>query len=180
MAKKKKITNAAAGLSKAQIAESVEKFAHAKARHDHITAKMNKELDSVRDRYAEQLEAHAQTMLEQQAVCEAWSKANREKQFGKRQSVEFTHGTLVFRQGNIRVKLPSKTSEAEVINRLAGIDGGDKYVRIPAPELNREGLLADRKIIRQDILEATGIQFAQSERFYVEPRLDDPVPAGGN
>jgi len=174
----KKRTNTAANLTKSQIAEVVEKYAHAKARHDHLTAKMNKELDTVRDRYSEQLEAHAQTMTEQEAVAEKWAKSNRETEFEKKQSIEFTHGTIGFRLGQPRVKLPSKTSEGETIETLKSIPGCEKYIRNPAPELNKECLIADREIINPEILLQVGITFPQTERFYMEPRLDEPVPAG--
>jgi len=175
----KKRTTAAANLTKTQIGDAVEKFAHAKARLDHLTAKMNKECDAIRDGYREQLEAHIATMREQEAVCESWAKANRDIEFGKKQSIEFVHGTLVFRLGNIRLKLPSSVTEAEAIAHLREYEGTEKYIRTPAPELNKDALIADRQIINRELLRLCGITFPQTERFYVEPRLDDPVPAGG-
>jgi phage host-nuclease inhibitor protein Gam len=56
---------------------------------------------------------------------------------------------------------------------LVKIRLGAKWLRIKE-EVNREKIIADRKIITNDGLTALGLKIVQDESFYIEPKLDQP------
>ncbi len=53
--------------------------------------------------------------------------------------------------------------------KLADLSWGKRYLRVPAPEVNKEALLADRAELSPAELRQAGLRIAREERFFITP-----------
>ena len=56
-----------------------------------------------------------------------------------------------------------------IAQKLGEVAWGRRYLRTPAPEVNKEALLADRTEHSPAELRAVGLKIVQDERFYITP-----------
>ena len=107
---------------------------------------------------------------------ETWAKEN-PGAFGEKRSLDCTHATIGFRITPPRIERASrKWTWAAVALKLADLGWGKRYLRIPAPEVNKEALLADRAELSVIELRQAGLRISQEERFFIAPH-DGPESA---
>ena len=168
-AKKKVLTD----ISKEQAEDAFAAYSKADSRSEELTAKMEQEITKVRQKYADELDALAETKRENVEVLETYAKENKEL-FLTRKSVEMTHGVIGFRTGTHKLaKLKGFTWDdvKEKVKKLL-----PDYIRTKE-EINKEGLIADRDNNDVNKLFAKcGIEVEQDETFYVQPKKEE-VPA---
>jgi phage host-nuclease inhibitor protein Gam len=101
----------------------------------------------------------------------AWAEAN-PAEFRGLKSLDLTHAVIGFRTGQPQLKPLRGQTWASILD-LVKIRLGAKWLRIKE-EVNREKIIADRKMITNDGLTALGLKIVQDESFYIEPKLDQP------
>jgi len=99
-----------------------------------------------------------------------WAKAN-PSEFGDKRSIEFLHGTIGYRKGNPSVTQLRGHTVDETIETLK-IDAPE-FIRTKE-EIDKEAILAaDAKgELEAGELADYGLQISQTEKFYVEPKLE--------
>lgn len=167
--KKKVLSN----ISREQAEDAFAAYSKADSRSEELTAKMEQEITKVREKYADELDALAETKRENVEVLETYAKENKEL-FLTRKSVEMTHGVIGFRTGTHKIaKLKGFTWDdvKEKVKKLL-----PDYIRTKE-EINKEGLIDDRDNNDVNKLFAEcGIEVEQDETFYVQPKKE-AVPA---
>lgn len=172
---KKRIQNQAASLTRADLVDIVGEIAAAQIKHDKTVAQMNTEIDAARARHQEQVEALQATIKEKSLIAEAWARAHPD-QFDKTRSIDFGRGIVGFRTGQPTLKALKGWTLKDVLAALKRLAWGKNFVRI-REEIAKDELIAARKTITDAMAAKAGFEFVQEERFFVEPKLDDPVPA---
>ena len=136
------------------------------AKKDARVAEIEKQFD------AEMAEVRG-SIADLEADCRDYCEANRTDPDLFRdgnKSRETSLCTMGFRMSPPRVETTSrKVKWADVVTRLLRLPWGKAYVRTPAPQPDKEALLADRQRLTPEQLTAAGIQFAQDESFFLEP-----------
>jgi len=99
-----------------------------------------------------------------------WAEWNREAEFKGRQTIETRHGELGWRVGQPTLKPLAGWNWKRVLAKLEELAAFWEYVR-RKPEVDREGLLRDRKSLE---LAAVGCKVVQEEGFFVEPKVEQP------
>lgn len=136
-----------------------------------LLARMDGELQAVRERYQGRMETLARVLAEKTGAACAWAEANPEE-FGRRRSVDFRHGVAGFRLGPPRLKTALKWKWDGVLQALRELPWGRAYIRVKE-EINKEQLIADAGAgtLSEADLRKAGTRLAREETFYVEPRL---------
>ena len=135
-----------------------------------IEATLNDELKAVRDRYQEELGTLGNDADAEFRMLKEWAEAHPEE-FKDRKSMELTHGALGFRTGTPAVKYLKKITEEMAIGLMgAKPEFRAKYVR-ELVELNKQAIIEDREALK-DELACFGLRIAQSETFFVEPKIE--------
>lgn len=108
--------------------------------------------------------------LAEEAVLE-YSTANRAALFADKKSRETGLATFGFELTPHRVETGNKKIKwKDVVARLTRLPWGKVYVRKPAPQPDKEQLLADREKLTPEQLTAAGVQFCQDEQFFIRPK----------
>lgn len=175
-----KSTTSPSSLSRDQIESLVSDIASLKNNQRIITAKMDDEIQSARDRHESGLAAIADDLKQKTAIVQAWAESN-PAEFGKRKSIEFGSGIIGFRTGTPKLKLLLKWKWDMVLQALKAAAWGREYVRTKE-EIDKESLIRDAqhpdplitdRLITEPDLRRIGVQIVQDETFYVEPKLTE-------
>lgn len=59
---------------------------------------------------------------------------------------------------------------SSVATRLEGLKWGEPFVREPAPEVDKDAILAARETLTEHQLKTAGLRIEQPEKFYVQPK----------
>lgn len=166
---------AAQALSREEIGERVGRITAATIEQDRQTAKMNKELDAIRAKYAERLEAAAADIASNAEIVEAWAQGHRDL-FEKTRSIEFARGTIGFRLGNFKVVPKKGVTLKTITETLAKMPWAKPFVtREKVTTLNREAIIAARDTLTAEQCAKGGFSVEQDDNFYVEPKQDEPA-----
>lgn len=156
-------------ITKNQAEDAFADFAAADAKQQQITAIMDQQITKIRDKYAEDLNLLTATKTGAFDVMQAYAENNRDD-FGKKKSMELTHGTIGFRTGTPALKT-AKGFTWKAIAILLNRDFAD-YVR-SVIEPAKDKILADReKPAVISMMEKCGIVVDQAESFFVEPKKE--------
>jgi phage host-nuclease inhibitor protein Gam len=134
-----------------------------------LMASMDREIDRVRERYAEKLGNVEAAIVLRLALLEAAAQANPEK-FKDKKSVEFLSGTIGFRTGMPCLKTLAKWTWDKVLKRLVA-EKREEFVQEVQPRVNKEAILTARDALGEKGLAALGVKVHQDETFYAEPKL---------
>jgi phage host-nuclease inhibitor protein Gam len=149
--------------------DAMGKFAVAANKISSIEAKMNQELQEIRDRYTDDLNKLEEQKNEQVEVLEAFAYEQQEN-WGKRKSMELLHGTIGFRTGTPKVKFEKGFNGKSVTAIMA--EHFPDYVR-SVQELDKEKLIANRE---EDgfasICKKAHIEVVQDETFFAESKQE--------
>lgn len=134
-------------------------------------ASMNADVQRAQERYAYGLGQLKKELEAKVARVQSWALANPEE-FGKRKSIEFTHGTVGFRTGTPKLALLNrKWNWEKALERVEALL--PNFIR-SKPEIDKEAILAQRdEEVLQFAIEECGMKVVQDESFYVEPTMDE-------
>lgn len=135
---------------------------------------MNKKIDAIKAAHQVRQSAPAEEIKTKTAVLERWAINHREI-FGDRRSLDLPRAVIGFRTSTPSVKPVKGMTIGDVIENLLRMPGGDRFVRYPKPELDKQAVLAERDAF-SDLFEKVGIQIVQEERFFIEAKAEE-VPA---
>jgi phage host-nuclease inhibitor protein Gam len=167
--KKKVFTNVT--LEQAQ--EASRQYAVRQTQLASIEAKMNTEINKVKDKYKDQVTELKEMLDEPVAVLEAYATANKDS--WKKKSMELLHTVIGFRTGNPKVDKKSAFTWKAVLELLQQ-HKMKRFIRT-IEEINKEEILAldaekDKALLNQ-LKENAGVFISQDESFYVELKKED-------
>lgn len=136
-------------------------------------AKMNDEIQSVRDRYDKQTKRLRDQQAGLTTDIENYCIAHKDE-FERTRSKDLTHGVVAFRTNPPKVAfLNRKYNLNTVIELLRKLGLAKRYLRVKE-DLDKEAILADSaaKEITDTKLAACGLKIDQSESFSIEIKWD--------
>ena len=159
------------GINRDEAEKAFAEFAKADAEVQSINAKMDVEMTKIREKYADKLAELEETKEKNFEIVQAYATENKEELFIRRKSIECVHGTYGFRTGTPKLKTLKGFTWGAVVNLCK--EFLPEYVRTTF-EVAKDKLLADRD--KEEVnqhFEKVGIQVAQDETFYLEPKKED-------
>lgn len=159
------------GITRDEAEKAFAEFAQADAKVRSIGAKMDLEMTKIREKYADQLAELEEVKEKNFDIVQTYALENKEELFCKRKSVESAHGVFGFRTGTPKLKTLKGFTWGAVVNLCK--EFLPEYVRTTF-EVAKDKLLADRD--KEEVnqhFEKVGIQVAQDETFYLEPKKED-------
>ncbi len=136
-----------------------------------ITAQMDLQIASVRERYEPLLGEIKSSLEEKVEVARVWAEAN-PLAFGKKKSIEFLSGTVGFRTGTPRLALKSRSWTWEKV--LTAMHEHLPHFIRTKPEIDKESIIAEHAEIGDEYLATMcGVVVTQSESFFVEPNITE-------
>ena len=159
------------GITRDEAEKAFAEFAQADAKVRSIGAKMDLEMTKIREKYADQLAELEEVKEKNFDIVQTYALENKEELFCKRKSVESAHGVFGFRTGTPKLKTLKGFTWGAVLNLCK--EYLPDYVRTTF-EVAKDKLLADRD--KEEVnqhFEKVGIQVAQDETFYLEPKKED-------
>lgn len=156
-------------INKESAEEAFAKFAECDAKQQRIQATMDVAITKIREKYAEELSVLGEMKAESFEVIQAYAESNRDD-FGKRKSMEFTHGIIGFRTGTPKLKTLKGYTWQAVTNLIK--EFLPSYIRT-VDEPAKDRLLADRDVPEIALVfPKVGIMVDQDESFFVEPKKE--------
>lgn len=170
MAKKRTSKVVVQGVTSEQAEQAFADYATADAKIQETTARMDKEMIKVREKYSESL-TDAQSLKDKSfEVLQIYATEHPEL-FSKKKSIDGAHGTYGFRTGTPKLVTLKGFTWPAVTNLLK--EFLPDYVRT-TDEAAKDRLLADRELESVgELLPKCGIKVAQTETFYVELKKED-------
>jgi len=152
-----------------QLDAVVENIVQLQLDHEELQRTQEREIAAIRQKYRAPLAELERYLLIEKSWAEKWAVENPHA-FGEKRSLDCTHATIGFRVTPPRIERASrKWTWSAVALKLADLGWGKRYLRVPAPEVNKEALLADRAELSPVELRQAGLRIAQEERFYIAP-----------
>ncbi len=137
------------------------------------------EIASIRQRFRGPLAELDRYLLLETTWVETWARTNAGAFPDEKRSLACTHATIGFRVSPPRVDRASrKWNWTDIAAKLGELAWGRRYLRQPAPEVNKEALLADRAELDAVELRKVGVKIVQEERFFIAPHGPSTLPAG--
>ena len=150
------------GVTREAADEAFANYAKADAQSAKITADIELQCAKIREKYANKLAELEGEKEKAFDTLQAYATENQAELFSKKKSLEMAHGVIGFRTGTPKLKTLQLVKEF-----LPG------YVR-QTEEIAKDKLLADRDTEEMaPQMAKCGIQVAQDETFYVEPKKED-------
>lgn len=160
-----------AGITREDAEKAFAEFAAADAKVRSIGAKMDLEMNKIREKYAEQLAELEDAKERNFEIVQSFATENKDELFLKRKSVESAHGVFGFRTGTPKLKTLKGFTWSSVLKLCEEFLPG--YIRT-TNEVAKDKLLADRdKEEVSGLFDKVGIQVVQEETFYLEPKMED-------
>lgn len=131
---------------------------------------LDQELTSIRGQYEHTITKLGQDLDQRVELVRAWAEGNPDE-FKGLKSLDLVHGIIGWRTGQPTLKTLSGWTWDRVLEKLETI-GWFSYIR-SKKEVNKQQILAERETIAPENLRAIGVKIAQSEAFYVEPKLEE-------
>ena len=159
------------GVSRESAEEAFATYAKAEAKRAKITADIELQCAKIREKYAANL---AELDMEKEQAfdtLQAYAVENQAELFTKKKSLEMSHGVIGFRTGTPKLKTLKGFTWASALKLVK--EFLPSYVR-QTEEIAKDKLLADRDAEKMaEQMERCGIQVAQDEAFFVEPKTED-------
>ena len=159
------------GISQEQANDAFATYAKADAQIQKINAEIELQCAKIREKQADKLTALDAEREQAFDVLQAFAVENQAELFSKKKSLDMAHGTIGFRTGTPKLKTLKGFTWASVLQKVREFLPG--YVRT-SEEVAKDKLLADRDEDGMfDKMSKCGIQVAQDETFYVEPKKEE-------
>jgi len=150
-----------------QLEAVLENIAHLQRERDELFRAQENEIAAVRQRYRASLAELEQFIELETSWAEAWARENPGALAADR-SLTSPHATIGFRAAPPRIERASRRwTWSRIALTLAGLAWGKRYLRIPAPEVDRDALLADLDRLSPVDLRAAGLRIVQGEHFFI-------------
>ena len=163
--------------SREQLETAAGELAQLKLEHACVTTAMEMEVAAAQKRHQPRLQSLAQQIESREAGLQSYCQREKGALFALKKSLDLMLATVGFRTSPPRVeKLDARESWCVIARRLAKLDWGRDYLHLPAPEVNKERLLAHRARLTPEQLHEAGIKFEQGENFYLEIRSEVVAP----
>lgn len=175
------------GVSREAADEAFGVYAKADASINKIQAEIELACAKIRDKYADRLAQLGDERDKAFDTLQAFATENQAELFVKKKSLEMAHGTIGFRTGTPKLKTLKGFTWASA-TQLAKKFLEGSYMR-QTWEIAKDKLLADRDVEKtvvydtpngdprevsmREAMAVCGIQVAQDETFYVEPKKED-------
>ncbi len=135
-----------------------------------LTSAMELEQAEIQKKYQPALQSLAKQIEIKESNVVTYCQQERDALFASKRSLKMMLATIGFRATPPRVeRVDSKSRWTSIARRLGSVDWGREYLHTPAPEVNKERLLADRTKLSTEKLAEVGIKFEQGENFFLEP-----------
>lgn len=159
------------GVSRDQADAAFAQYAKASAQSEKIQAEIELQCAKIREKYASQLAQLDEEKTLAFDTLSAFAQENKGDLFTKKKSLDMAHGTIGFRTGTPKLKTLKGFTWASALNLVA--EFLPDYIR-KIEEIAKDKMLADRDEEGMDEKMAKcGIQVAQDETFYVEPKKEE-------
>lgn len=130
---------------------------------------LEREIAAIRQKFRPPLAELERYLSVETSWAENWAREN-PGVFDEGRSLSCTHATIGFRVTPPRIEKASrKWTWSAIALKLADLGWGKRYLLVPAPEVNKEALLADRVDLSPAELRQAGLRIAQEERFFIAP-----------
>lgn len=167
---KKTIIN---GVSREAAETAFATYAKAEAQRAKITADIELQCAKIREKYASRLTELDEEKTQAFDTLQAYATENQAELFTKKKSLEMAHGVIGFRTGTPKLKTLKGFTWASALQLVKEFLPG--YIR-QTEEIAKDKLLADRDTESMPAQMAKcGIQVAQDESFFVEPKTEEAV-----
>lgn len=175
------------GVSREAADEAFATYAKSDAQIQKINAEIELQCAKIREKYADKLATLGAEKDKAFDVLQSFATENQAELFTKKKSLDMAHGTIGFRTGTPKLKTLKGFTWASAL-QLAKKFLPLTYIR-QTEEIAKDKLLADRdlkevavydtptgdprEITMREAMAACGIQVAQDETFYVEPKKEE-------
>ena len=152
-----------------QLEAAVENILQLQLRRTELFAAHDREIAAVREKYRPLLDEVERYLLLETAWVETWAR-NNPAALDHRRSLACAGATIGFRAPALRVERASRRwTWTAIVLKLGETAWGRRYLRVPAPEVNKDAILADRAKFTPDELRQLGLKIVDQDRFYVTP-----------
>lgn len=163
------------GVSSEQVETALSEFVQADSTIQKITAEMELEITAIRDKQTVELAKLQQQKDGAVEILQAFATENKEMLFSKTKSYKSAHGVFGFRTGTPKIKQLKGFTKESVLALVKALM--PDYVRT-VEEVAKDRLLADRTGEgMEERLKKCGMEVAQDETFYVEPKKENEPTA---
>lgn len=161
------------GVTSEQMETAMAHYATADAEMAKINAAMDVQFTAIRDKYAARLAQLACDKDSAFEVVQVYATENRDTLFGKKKSLENSHGVLGFRTGTPKLKTRKGFTWGAVLELIKTI--APSFVRT-SEEVAKDRLLADRESEEVvALMPRIGVEVVQDETFYIELKKEETV-----
>jgi phage host-nuclease inhibitor protein Gam len=139
-----------------------------------LSAQREQQIKLIDERFGPRIAQCEESIAQGETILKQWAEEHPEE-FAKRKSLDLVHGTIGWRTTTPKLvkKLKAAWTSAAFIERVRNALGA-LYIRT-IPEINREQIITDRAVIPAEALKEAGLAIEQAEKFFVEPKIDDPT-----
>ena len=175
------------GVTRESADEAFATYAKSDAQIQKINAEIELQCAKIREKYADKLATLSSEKDNAFDVLQSFATENQAELFTKKKSLDMAHGTIGFRTGTPKLKTLKGFTWASAL-QLAKKFLPATYIR-QTEEIAKDKLLADRdlkevsvydtptgdprEVPMREAMAACGIQVAQDETFYVEPKKEE-------
>lgn len=162
------------GVTTDEYNEALKLYAAKDAKIENITSKMDVQINAIRDKHKDELDALTKEKEEARQKVETYCIENPDI-FGKKRSIDTIFGSVGFRTGTPKLKLAPKQTWAKVLDNLKSYL--PTYVRT-TEEPAKDRLLVDRELPEvKEGMQKAGILVDQDERFFIELKKEEVAQA---
>jgi phage host-nuclease inhibitor protein Gam len=150
----------------------LENISHLHRERDELRVAQEKEIAAVRQKYRAPLVEMENYLDLETSWAESWAREN-PGAFAADRSLACAHATIGFRMTPPQIERASRRwTWSRIALTLADLAWGKRYLRIPAPEVDKEALLTDLANLSPVELRNAGIIIVQGERFFLTPHAN--------
>jgi len=131
---------------------------------------MDTQLQLVRDRFTTDLKDLADSIEAKTELCAEYCTQHPDLLPKDRKSLDLTHALIGFRTGTPKVKLLKRWTLDSALIAIK-VRKWFRFVRT-TEEIDKEAVIAARAEIPNEVLASVGLQIAQAETFFIEPKLE--------
>jgi phage host-nuclease inhibitor protein Gam len=160
-----------------QLDALLENIAHLQRERDDLYRAQENEITAIRQRYRAPLAEMDNYLDLETSWAESWALAHPDA-FAADRSLACAHATIGFHATPPRIERASRRwTWSRIALTLADLAWGKRYLRVPAPEVDKEALLADLADLSPVELRNAGICIVQGERFFISTRGESVADA---
>lgn len=159
------------GVTREAADEAFATYAKADAQAAKITADIELQCAKIREKYASKLAELDAERTKAFDTLQSFATENQAELFSKKKSLEMAHGVIGFRTGTPKLKTLKGFTWASALQLVKEF--------LPDYLRQTEGIAKDKLLADRDVenmvpqMNKCGIQVAQDETFYVEPKKED-------